>query len=67
MFVPHNGVTAGCNRNYVSNTAVVLAKLINRTIIIDDIKRGRIKTVTGRGLLRSGHRLPEEDRDQLKA
>ena len=58
MLVPHNGISAGYNRNYVSNTAVVLAELTDHTIIIDDIKKSRIRIVTGRGFLRSGHRLP---------
>ena len=58
MLVPHNGVTAGCNKNYVSNTAVMLAKLTDRTIIINDIKKSRIRIVKGNGFLRSGRRLP---------
>ena len=51
MFVPYNCITAGCNENYISNTAVVLAELTDHTIIIDDIKKSRIRIVTGDGFL----------------
>ena len=51
MLVPHNGTSAGYNRNYVSNTAVVLAELTDHTIIIDDIKKSRIRIVAGDGFL----------------
>ena len=58
MCVLHNGRTAGGNSNTVSDTDVALAELTDHTIIIDDIKKSRIRIVTGDGFLRSGNCLP---------
>ena len=51
MCVLHNGRTASGNSDTFSDTAVALAKLIDHTIIIDDIKKSRIRIVAGDGFL----------------